>query len=125
MNKKKIFLIDDEPAFIEMIKVRLEANNYEVITAFNGKEAMEKIEHDKPNVILLDISMPQMNGYQICERLKQGEKTADIPIILLTNKDLEPHGIVEKCLKLGVDAFMSKLAEAKELLVTIEEVLNK
>lgn len=125
MNKKKIFLIDDEPNFVEMIKTRLEANNYEVITAFNGKEVMGKIANDKPDVILLDILMPEMDGYQVCERLKQGEKTADIPIILLTNKDLEPKGIAEKCLKLGIDAFLSKLVDAKELLVTIEGVLKK
>jgi putative two-component system response regulator len=85
---------------------------------------MEKIENDKPDAILLDILMPQMDGYQVCERLKQGEKTADIPIILLTNKDLEPRGIDDRCLKLGIDAFLPKLADAKELLAKIEEVLK-
>ena len=124
MNKKKIFLLDDEPDFVKVIKARLEANNYEVITASNGKEALERIESDNPDAIILDILMPQMDGYQVCERLRQGKKTADIPIILLTAKDLEPRGIDDRCLKLGIDAFLSKLADVKELLAKIEEVLK-
>jgi len=124
MNKKKIFLLDDEPDFVKVIKARLEANNYEVITASNGKEALERIESDNPDAIILDILMPQMDGYQVCERLRQGKKTADIPIILLTGKDLEPRGIDERCLKLGINAFLPKLVDAKELLAKIEEVLK-
>jgi CheY-like chemotaxis protein len=125
MNKKKILLLDDEPDFVKVIKARLEANNYDVITASNGKEALEKVESDKPDAILLDILMPDMDGYQVCESLKQEKKTADIPIILLTGKELEPRGIDERCLKLGIDAFLPKLVEAKDLLAKIEEVLKK
>ena len=124
MDKKKVFLLDDNPDFVSVTKIRLESNNYEVITATDGKEALEKIKDAKPDVILLDILMPEMDGYQVCECLKEEQKTADIPIILLTGKDLEPRGIEDRCSKLGIDAFLRKPVHAKELLAKIDEVLK-
>jgi DNA-binding response OmpR family regulator len=124
MNKKKIFVLDDDPDFVNMLKVGLELNNYEVITATDGKEALEKIKNDKPDAILLDIVMPDINGYEVCESLKKGNKTANIPIILLTGKDLVPRGIEERCLNLGIDAFLNKPVTLKEVLAKIKEVLQ-
>ena len=122
---KKILMLDDNPDFVEVIKTRLEANNYEVITASSGKDFFRKINDDKPDVVLVDILMPDINGYQVCEGLKKQKGTADIPVILLTGKELEHKGIVDRCLKLGVEAFLLKSADAQELIATIENVLKK
>ena len=69
--RKKILVADDELDFLEVIKMRLEANNYEVITASNGKEALAKIKHDKPDVVLLDILMPELDGLQTLKKIRR------------------------------------------------------
>ena len=122
---KKILLVDDNPDFVELMKVRLEANNYSVVAVSDAKEALQTVKKEIPDMILLDIVMPGMDGYQICERLKQEEKTRNIPIILLTGKELEPGSINERCLKLGVEGFLPKPIDAKELITKIEEVLKE
>jgi CheY-like chemotaxis protein len=124
MGKNKILIVDDEPDFVNLLRVRLEANGYEVIDASNGEEGFKKAEAENPDIILLDIIMPDMNGYQICEQLKQEEKTRNIPIILITGKELEPRNINERCLKLGVEGFLSKPLDSKELLDKIRGVLK-
>lgn len=122
---KKILVIDDEPNFLEVTKVRLEANNYSVVTISDAKEVLQTVEKEVPDIILLDIVMPNMDGYLVCEQLKQGEITRNIPIILLSGKDLEPRGINERCIELGVEDFLIKPVDTQELLGKIEEVLKK
>lgn len=86
MNKKKVLLVDDEVDFVKMVKMRLEANDYEVLTAYNGKEFLEKVKKVKPDMILLDILMPEMDGYTALKELKQLKEAKDIPVIILTAK---------------------------------------
>lgn len=121
---KKILVVDDEAQLVDMVKIRLEANNYLVLTAYDGQEAIEKARKDKPDLILLDIVMPDMNGYQICSHLKQNKNTVNIPILLLTGKELEPKGISERCINLGVEGSLLKPVDSKELLDKIREVLK-
>lgn len=125
MDKKKILVIDDEPDFLEIIKVRLEANDYSVVAISDAKEVLQTAEKELPDIILLDIVMPNMDGYLVCEQLKQGEITRNIPIILLTGKDLEPRGINERCTELGAEDFLIKPVDTQELLGKIEKVLKK
>ncbi|MDP8258578.1 MAG: response regulator [Candidatus Aadella gelida] len=79
---KKILIIDDEPHIIKMVKSRLEANGYEVVTAFNGKEGLDKMHQENPDLIIVDILMPIMDGYTFVRELKKEEK--EIPVIVLT-----------------------------------------
>ena len=116
MEKKKILVIDDELDFLESIKKALEANNYLAVVTSNAKEVSPKAEEQMPDLIILDIVMPDMNGYQICELLRQGKKTKKIPIVLLTGQNLEPRGITERCLKLGIDSYLFKPISIKDLL---------
>jgi DNA-binding response OmpR family regulator len=81
---KKILVIDDEPLVVEVLKIRLQMSNYEVITASNGIEGIERAVSEKPDLIILDILMPGLDGYQVCRRLKEDRKTKRIPIIMLT-----------------------------------------
>ena len=82
--KKKILVVDDEPNIQKMLKTLLEINDYTVETASNGGEAIEKVKEISPNLVLLDLVMPKVDGYEVLETLKRDEKTKDIPVILFT-----------------------------------------
>jgi CheY-like chemotaxis protein len=82
--KKKILVVDDEPNIQKMLKTLLEINDYTVETASNGGEAIEKVKEISPNLVLLDLVMPKVDGYEVLEALKRDEKTKTIPVILFT-----------------------------------------
>ncbi len=83
-DKKKILLVDDDPDFIEAVKVIVESGGYDVRVAYDGKEGLEAVQEEKPDLIVLDVMMPVMNGHETCARLKANKETAEIPVILLT-----------------------------------------
>ena len=82
MAKRKMLVVDDEVDFIEVVTLRLEANDYEVITAGNGREALDKVKKDKPDAILLDIMMPEMDGLMVLKKIRSED--ARIPIFITT-----------------------------------------
>lgn len=125
MEKKKILVVDDERDSLEAIKRRLEANNYLVVAISDAKAVYDTAENETPDLILLDIIMPNMNGYEVCERLKQGEKTGKIPIILMTGERLEPKSILDRCLNLGIESFLLKPLKLEDLLNKIKETLGE
>jgi len=83
---KKILIVDDETELVEMLKMRLEANHYSVITAPDGKAGLERAISENPNLIILDIMMPEIDGYEVLDQLKKNEKTRSIPVLMLTAK---------------------------------------
>jgi len=83
-TQARILVVDDEPDYVSAIQYHLGWSHYEVITAVNGKEALEKAENEKPDLILLDISMPVMNGYEVLEHLNKHPNLKDIPVIMVT-----------------------------------------
>ena len=83
-EKKKILLVDDDPDFVEAVKVIVESGGYDVRVAYDGKEGLEAVAKEKPDLIVLDVMMPVMNGHEACAQLKNNEDTAKIPVILLT-----------------------------------------
>lgn len=122
-NKKRILLIEDEPEQAMMIKFRLEANNLEVVVACNGKEGMEKACGENPDLILLDVVMPQINGYETCKYLKQDPRTQNIPTIIFTAS--VPRDIREKCLEAGADDYIIRPSDSDVLLKKVKYWLNK
>ncbi|MBF0099907.1 MAG: response regulator [Desulfobacterales bacterium] len=84
MAKKRVLLVDDEPDLIEIVKARLEKEGYEVDVAFDGKEGIEKIKTNPPDAVVLDVMMPEKDGYKVCAELKKNPKLEDIPVIMLT-----------------------------------------
>ena len=88
-KKKCILVVDDEPDIVTLVKSRLEANGYEVISAYNGKDGIEKALESQPDMILLDLMMPIMDGYEAGQKLKDNPKTKDIPLILFTAASAE------------------------------------
>lgn len=121
---KKILIVDDEKEIRELIKEKLEQNKYAVMTVSSGEEALIIGKANQPDLILLDIAMPEMDGYATCEKLKQEAKTKDIPILFLTGKDLAPEGIIERCQDLGTLGYISKLSTLKELLEKVKEIIG-
>ena len=119
---KKVLIVDDEEEIREITKKKLKQNNYEVFTAAGGKEALEISKANKPDLILLDIAMPAMDGYQTCEELKKDKDTKDIPVLFLTAKDLEPESVIQHYTSLGAIGYIAKPATFSELLEKIKEV---
>lgn len=84
MAKKKIMVVDDEESLLELMKAILESNNYEVTTALNGEECLEKLKKEKPDLVLLDMMMPGMSGREVCDRIRKDPRTKDLKVVFLT-----------------------------------------
>ncbi len=120
--EKKILVIDDEPLVLEVLKIRLKMKNYEVITASDGAEGIESAMREKPDLIILDIIMPGLDGYQVCRKLKEDIKTKAIPVIMLTA--LGQSAEREKGYSSGAYGYIFKPFDDEELLNSIEEALK-
>jgi len=119
----KILIGEDEVHIITLLKFTLEIAGYEVRVAQNGLEVIEQVRLDRPDLILLDVKMPEMNGWQVCEKLKSDEKTKSIPIIIVTafvQKEAQ-----DRSLELGADDFITKPFDSKALLVCVDRVLQR
>ena len=120
---KKVLVVDDEPQIVLLVSGRLKANGFEVIEASNGEEGLRKAKSERPDLILLDIMMPGMDGYEVCAALKSDQRYKDIPIILFTAKAGEEAQRVglEDC---GANGYVTKPFEPSALLSKISEFLN-
>lgn len=119
----RILVVEDEGELLEFLKMRLEANGYEVIGASDGKEGFEKAIKEKPDLILLDLMLPKIDGYWVCSLLKNDKRHESIPIIILTAKSRAEHSkFAREC---GADAYMTKPFEVEELLSRIESLIKK
>src|SRR3990167_5608779 len=85
MEKKKILVVDDEPGIAMMVKARLEEDGYDVNVAYSGEDGLEQFREQKPDLVVLDVMLPQLNGYQVCAVLKEKMATR-IPVIMLTSR---------------------------------------
>ena len=122
MVPKKILLVDDEPDFLLLVKSRLEANGYETSEASDGVEALLKAKTEKPDLILLDLMLPKMDGYKVCGLLKKDRRYAKIPIILFTARAQEQDKKLGE--EAGADAYLTKPFEPEALLAKIRELLG-
>lgn len=122
MNKKRIFIVDDETQIVDMLKMRLEANGYEVITACDGQEAFEKAKKENPDLIILDLMLPKMDGYKVCGLLKKDARYKKIPIIMFTARAQEKD--IRLAEEVGAEAYITKPFESQSLLAKIKELLG-
>jgi DNA-binding response OmpR family regulator len=111
---RKILLVDDEPEFVEMIQMRLEANGYQVVTAHNGEDGIQKAQEENPRLILLDVMMPGMDGMQTLHEIRRTPGIKDIPVVMLTAKG-ESKSIF-KAQDRGATDYLIKPCESKDLL---------
>lgn len=122
--KYKILVVDDEKDIVDLLCYNLEKEkDFEVITALNGKIAIEIALKDKPNLILLDIMMPEMNGFDVCKRLKNKPTTSDIPVLFLTAKENEIDEIIG--LELGADDYIQKPVSPRKVIARVKSVLRR
>jgi two-component system alkaline phosphatase synthesis response regulator PhoP len=119
---KKILIVDDEPSIIVALQFLMEQNGYETAIAFSGVEALELIASDKPDLILLDIMLPVIDGFEVCQRVRENLEWRDIRIVLLTALGNEAN--IAKGLALGADAYITKPFSNMEVVAKIKELLE-
>ena len=119
---KKVLIIEDEPDQVEMLKMRLEANGFIVLSAVDGEEGVDKAFDQKPDLIILDIVMSKMNGFQVLHRLKEDKRTKNTPVVILTAssiKDMDP-----RCFSYGAEKVIKKPYDSGELVGVIKKILK-
>lgn len=116
-------LIDDDPNLILLVKDYLEFRGYEVVTAENGREALEVLEQEVPDMIICDVMMPEMDGYQLVSNIRQDPKTSWIPVLFLSAKGQSQDRV--KGLNIGADVYMVKPFEPEELVAQVESSLKQ
>lgn len=121
MAKKKILVVDDEPNIVTALEYLLAQSGYEVAVAENGEEALAAVARIRPDLVLLDIMMPRLNGYEVCRRLRERPESAGIKIVILSAKGREVDAA--KGLSLGADLYVSKPFSSTELVARIQELL--
>jgi CheY-like chemotaxis protein len=120
-TKPRVLLVDDYPDAREMYGEYLEFSGYDIVQASNGVEAIQRALESQPDVILMDLSLPVMDGWEATRRLKADARTADIPVVALTGHALD--GISAGARRAGCDAFVTKPCLPEDLLVEIRKVL--
>ena len=123
MAKEAILIIEDEKNILELVKYNLEEAGFRVFTAVRGDTGLDQARKQKPDLIILDLMLPEIDGFEICKTLKQNEKTARVPIIMLTAKGQEADKIVG--LELGADDYVTKPFSPRELLARVRAVLRR
>lgn len=123
MAKKRLLIVDDEADLAEMIKFRMENNGYEVLLAHDGQAALEMARKESPDLIILDLMLPKMDGYKVCGLLKKDSRYSHIPIIIFSAKGQEDDMKLGQ--ELGADAYITKPFEPQVLLGKINELIGK
>jgi len=120
---KRLLIVDDEPNLLRAVAACLKAENYEVSTARSGREALVHLAETVPDLIVSDIRMPGMDGYQLVRQLRGSPRTALVPIIFLTAKDETTDRI--EGFRAGIDAYLTKPFEPEELIAVVNGILNR
>src|SRR5713226_6968579 len=120
---KKILLADDSLTIQKVVELTFSDSGYELVCVSNGQKALERIQQDRPDLVLADVVMPEKNGYEVCEAIKANPATARIPVILLSGT-FEPFDR-ERAERLGCDAIVSKPFDSQQLLRQVEALLAR
>lgn len=121
-SRARVLVVDDEADIVSTVKYRLEFNEFEVVTATNGKDGLEKAASEKPDIILLDISMPVMNGHEMLERLKNSPDIKDIPVIVVSA--FSDAKDIAKAAELGIADYVTKPFDYTDLMGKISNALG-
>jgi two-component system OmpR family response regulator len=119
----RILVVDDEPKIAQIVSVYLERDGYRVLRATDGREALELARSSSPSLVILDIMLPEVSGWDVCRELRRDPKTTDLPIIMLTARDDVADRVVG--LELGADDYVVKPFEPKELVARVHAVLRR
>ena len=122
LPQSTVLIVDDNPQNVELLQAYLESLPLKIVTAGDGIDALRKVQENSPDLILLDIMMPHMSGFQVCKKLKSDPKTRDIQILMVTA--LNELGDIERATECGTDDFVSKPVNKFELLTRVKSLLR-
>jgi DNA-binding response OmpR family regulator len=123
MKPKKILVVDDEVDLVETVRFPLEMEGFDVLVSYNGEDALSQARKEKPDLIILDLMLPKLDGYKVCRLLKFDERYKHIPILMLTAKTQEKDKILGK--ETGADEYITKPFEMDYLMEKVKAYLNK
>jgi two-component system alkaline phosphatase synthesis response regulator PhoP len=123
MNPKKILVVDDEVDLVETVRFPLEMEGYHVLVSYNGEDALNQARKENPDLILLDLMLPKLDGYKVCRLLKFDERYKHIPILMLTAKTQEKDKVLG--LETGADEYITKPFEMDYLMEKVKAYLSK
>jgi len=121
--KKKILIVEDEESLLKLESILLTSKGFEVKGATNGRAALEEIHKCLPDLVLLDIMLPEMDGFEVCRKIKQDPQTRDIPVIMLTAKKTRED--MEKGREAGADCYITKPFKSAMVIETIQRYISK
>lgn len=127
-RQAKILVVDDDPVFVQATKAVLESKNYQVSAAFDGDEGLQKVQDERPDLIILDVIMPTKDGFTVCEQLKGNPELSKIPVLMLTafaKKKGETSIPVSAGLTLEAEDYIDKPVPPGELLSRVEKMLKR
>ena len=120
---QKILVVDDEPEIVSMIEMRLEASGYEVISANDGQEGLDKAKKESPDLIILDVMMPKMDGFKVCGLLKADTRYKNIPILMFTARAQDSDRKTSQ--DVGADGYINKPLNPEELMNNVKKLLGE
>jgi DNA-binding response OmpR family regulator len=123
MNSKKILIVDDEVDLVETVRFPLEMEGYHVLVSYNGEDALNQARKENPDLILLDLMLPKLDGYKVCRLLKFDDRYKHIPILMLTAKTQEKDKALG--METGANEYITKPFEMDHLLARVKAYLNK
>jgi DNA-binding response OmpR family regulator len=122
MDKKRILLVDDEPDLVRVVSLRLKASGYDVDVAYDGHQAIEKIKGNHPDLVILDLMLPKLDGYKVCRLIKFDERTRNIPVLIFTARaQAEDVALATEC---GANGYLNKPFSPDALLSKLKELLG-
>ena len=121
MRKAKVMVVDDSPTELKLMSAPFLSQGYDLVTAADGEEALKKLPSEQPDLIVLDVVMPKLNGFKVCREIKKSPKFKNVKVILLTSKNQESDKFWGE--KQGADAYITKPFDGKELLATATRLL--
>lgn len=120
---KKILVVDDEPGVVEIVRVNLEWEGYEICEAFNGQEGWNRVRSEKPDLVILDVMMPEMSGLELLERIKAEPGVCDIPVVMLTVRARDVD--VAQALEKGAVEYLIKPFDPLDLVQVVKKILEE
>ena len=121
-SRKRVLICDDDPVILRLLEVNLELEGYDVLIAHHGEEALEIASRELPDLVILDIMMPRLDGYQTCQKLKAQPSTEDIPVVFLSAKAQQSD--IEKGKGFGVADYLTKPFDPNDLLDVVERLVG-
>jgi len=123
MSSKKILIVDDEMDLVETVRFPLEVEGYHVLVSYNGEDALDQARKENPDLILLDLMLPKLDGYEVCRRLKCDDRCKHIPILMLTAKFQEKDKALG--METGANEYITKPFDIRDLLKKVKVYLNQ